>query len=195
MIYKQKIIGFFCALLCFAAPLVAVSEETEEDIMGLTYHPRPLDVPSFIFFNGQGQPHTLEQFRGKVVVVNLWATWCGPCVVEMPSLDRLQRRYKKVGLEVVPISVDDETTPAMIRGFMREHGLRNLPTYLDPTQRTNLALESATLPSTYVFNKDGKLIASIQGAANWFSKEAQNLIERELKKKSSAVPVQEVYFR
>lgn len=195
MIYKKIIFSFLTILMCFMAPKQVFSDETEEEMMGLTYHPRPIDVPGFIFYNGNGQPLTLESLKGKVVVVNLWATWCAPCIVEMPDLDRLQRSYKNSGLEVVPISMDDQGSPAMIQRFMREHNLRHLPVYLDPSKRTKAAFRARTLPSTYVFNKDGKLIASMEGVANWFSKEARHLIERELKKETSSVAIQEVYFK
>ncbi len=131
-----------------------------------------------------GASTSISQFRGKVVIVNFWATWCGPCVYEMPSLDRLATRNDD-RLMILAVSIDREGAAAVAR-FVAEHGLTHLAVYLDPDQRLgSLTPERAPpgtlplwgLPITYVIDREGRLAGFITGAADWDSTEARRFLD------------------
>ena len=126
----------------------------------------------------------IGQFHGKVVIVNFWATWCGPCVYEMPSLDRLAARNDD-RLKILAVSIDREGAAAVAR-FVTEHDLTHLAVYIDPDQRLgSLTPERAPpgtlplwgLPITYVIDREGRITGFITGAVNWDSTEAQRFLD------------------
>ena len=126
---------------------------------------------------------SINQFRGTVVIVNFWATWCGPCVYEMPSLDRLAARNDD-RLRILAVSIDREGGAAVAR-FVAEHDLTHLTVYLDPDQRLgSLAPQHAPgtlplwgLPITYVIDGEGRVTGFITGAADWDSTEARRFLD------------------
>jgi thiol-disulfide isomerase/thioredoxin len=126
--------------------------------------PRP--APSLAFEDAAGNPLTLEDFRGKVVVLNLWATWCGPCRKEMPSLDRLQAEYGHEGLYVLPLSLDRGEL-SQIQSFYEKIGIQNLKIYRDPKGVASRALNALGLPTTVVLDRDGREVGRVVGPAEW----------------------------
>lgn len=107
----------------------------------------------------------LGGFRGKLVVLNFWASWCAPCVTEMPSLERLHRALAPEGLVVVGISADEDE--AALRRFVAERGI-TFPILKDPGGRTAAAAYHATgYPETFVIDRDGVLLESYVGPAEW----------------------------
>ncbi|WP_309086246.1 TlpA disulfide reductase family protein [Chelativorans sp.] len=147
----------------------------------------PADPPqslSDLRFNGpDGTAMSLADLSGKAVLINLWATWCVPCRVEMPALDSLQREMGSDAFEVVAINVDrggDEKPQA----FLQETGIRSLAYYRDDTmgvfndlKRRGLALG---LPVTLLVDEDGCLLAHMNGPAEWSSEDARKLVEAAL---------------
>jgi thiol-disulfide isomerase/thioredoxin len=138
--------------------------------------------PTIPFDDGAGKPLDLSRFRGKVVVVNLWATWCGPCVTEMPTLAALQKRYEGTDLVVVPISVDRKTSIDDVKSFIGVHP--PLPIYDDPTFAIPMKLKIFGLPTTIIYDREGREVARVKGEAKWDSPEAVALIDHLLKQKS-----------
>ena len=132
----------------------------------LERHDPPIVASDVGFTDAEGSPLTLADFKGKGVVVNLWATWCGPCVREMPSLNRLQEQVAADDILVVTISSDREGM-AKVAPFMAKHGLDNLDPYLDPKGDFTRSLSGRGLPRTYIFNAAGELAASYVGPAEW----------------------------
>ena len=132
-------------------------------------------APDLAFLDGEGNTLTLEDFRGKVVVLNLWATWCAPCRREMPSLDRLQAAFGKDGLAVVPLSLDRGGVDR-IEAFYQEVGLPTLRIYRDPEASANRAFGAYGLPTTIVIDREGREIGRLLGPAEWDSEEAMTLI-------------------
>lgn len=136
--------------------------------------------PALPFDDAAGKPIELSRFRGKVVVVNLWATWCGPCVTEMPTLANLQKRYEGKDLVVVPISVDRKTSIQDVKSFIDVHP--PLSVYNDSSFSIPMKLQVRGLPTTIIYDRQGREIARVKGEANWDSPEALALIDHLLKK-------------
>ena len=125
-----------------------------------------------------GDTITLADRRGKVVLVNFWATWCAPCVIEMPYLNTLQGRYGSDGFEVVTISMDRRYTDA--EAFFREHNLNHLNLYFDPSMSMAFAVMgpgSRGLPISILYDRNGQEIGRLSGEAEWASEDAFALIE------------------
>jgi thiol-disulfide isomerase/thioredoxin len=147
---------------------------------------RPINpAPDVSVRSLDGTVANLRSFRGKVVVLNFWATWCLPCVGEMPSLDRLAADRVSDPFAVVAVSVDRDGTPA-VRSFVSEHQLTHLAIYLDPDQRLGSlrndygvtgALPIYGLPISYIIDADGSVIGYLTGAANWDALEARHFLD------------------
>ncbi len=142
---------------------------------------RPAAQSSKPFKTADGFELTLQSFRGKVVVMNLWASWCAPCVEEMPTLAALQEAYAGRDLVVAPISIDQPRARARAISDLEKLSGGRLTFYNDPTAA--IAYDSgagAGLPTTVIFARDGREIARLAGAANWNSPEAHALIDAAL---------------
>jgi thiol-disulfide isomerase/thioredoxin len=135
----------------------------------------PKPAPALAFEDAAGNPLTLQDFRGKVVVLNLWATWCGPCRKEMPSLDRLQGEYGHDGLYVLPLSLDRGEL-SQIQTFYEETGIQNLKIYRDPKGVASRALSALGLPTTVVLNRDGREVGRVVGPAEWDGDQAVTML-------------------
>lgn len=136
-------------------------------------------APNAEFRNVGGKRLTLADFRGRVVLLNIWATWCGPCRSEMPSLDRLQAMHQSDGLAVLAVSVDDGGSPA-VRRFFQQSGVRNLALYLDADGATARAFRASSIPTTLLIDREGNLVGSLVGAIQWDSPDALALIRHYL---------------
>lgn len=132
---------------------------------------QPKPAPALAFQDAQGNQLSLEDFRGQVVVLNLWATWCGPCRREMPSLDRLQAEYGHGGLHVLALSVD-RADLKQIRDFYDATGIQHLDIYRDPKAAASRTLRAFGLPTTLVIDAAGREIGRVIGPAEWDSDEA-----------------------
>ena len=132
----------------------------------LERHAEPAPATDAPFTLADGAQLTLTDFRGRGVVLNLWATWCAPCVREMPSLDRLQAAVAEHGIDVVAVSSDRGGAHA-VDVFMQTHKLTNLKIYLDPAGKFTRSIEGRGLPRTYIIDSQGKVAASLVGAAEW----------------------------
>jgi len=116
---------------------------------------------------------TLSQFRGQVVVLNFWATWCPPCVEEMPSLVEMQRRFKAKGVTVLAVSVDvDESA---YRQFVKDHNV-DLLTVRDPDQKSSALYGTFKFPETYIVDRDGVIRRKFIGAVDWTAPEVTDFL-------------------
>jgi thiol-disulfide isomerase/thioredoxin len=130
--------------------------------------PQPQPAADITFEDGDGKARRLSEWRGKVVVINLWATWCAPCKVEMPTLDRLQAALGGADFEVIALSLD-RAGAAGPRQFLETGGMKNLGLYIDDTGEAGRALKAAGLPTTVIIDREGREIARLAGTAEWDS--------------------------
>ncbi|NIX78190.1 thiol:disulfide interchange protein TlpA [Microvirga terricola] len=141
--------------------------------VGVSSTPKP--APAINFTGPDGQPKTLSDFRGKTILVNLWATWCVPCRQEMPALDKLQAELGGKDFEVVAINVDTRN-PDKPRAWLQENGVHNLAYYADPTGKVLQTLQKSGhvvgLPATFVVHDSGCELALLKGPAEWASPDA-----------------------
>ena len=111
---------------------------------------------------------TLADYKGKVVLLNVWATWCAPCRVEMPSIEALHRAYGPQGLHVVAVSIDDKGQEKTVRDFARELGL-TFEILHDPSGAIQKSYQTTGVPETFVIGPDGTIRKKLIGAADWNS--------------------------
>lgn len=123
-----------------------------------------LPAPAVSFTAKTGKTVHLADYRGRVVLVNLWATWCPPCVKEMPSLLKLQAR--RPDLAILAIS-EDRRGAAAVDPFVARFGLGRLATFLDPDDKVSEAFHVVGLPTSFLIDRDGHIVASLEGGADW----------------------------
>jgi thiol-disulfide isomerase/thioredoxin len=148
---------------------------SQGQMAAFVFHGQPAALPEIKFQDGTGKERTLADWRGKVVLLNLWATWCLPCRKEMPSLDRLQQALGSDKFEVVPVSVDRKGLGAS-KKFLDEIKVEHLGLYVDPTAHVNSALRAMGLPATLLIDAQGREIGRLLGPAEWDGDDAKRLI-------------------
>lgn len=132
-------------------------------------------VPAIRFMDATGRVMTLEDFRGRVVVLNLWATWCTPCVAEMPTLDRLQ---KQVGDDAIVLALSiDRGGQDAVREFYDRTGVKHLKVFVDPTMRAQSELGLRGLPTTLIIDRQGRERGRLVGPAEWDGAAAVDLVK------------------
>lgn len=137
----------------------------------------PKAIPELRFVDSAGRGHSLADFRGKVVLLNVWATWCEPCREEMPTLDRLQARLGGDRFAVVALSVDQQGAP-IARKFYDEVAIKALPLYVDPTAKAAFVLDAPGLPVTLLVDRNGREIGRHLGAVKWDAPEVVERLQR-----------------
>ena len=132
-------------------------------------------APNFQLRDMEGRIVSLSDLRGKVVLLNFWATWCGPCRVEMPAMERLYRAYDRKDFEILAVSTDAQGV-AVTRPFQQENKL-TFPILHDADFRVGLSYGARTLPMTFMVDRQGVVRHHIFGARDWEAPEAHQLIE------------------
>lgn len=155
------------------------------EVAALAVSNAPKPPPAISFTGPDGQPRTLSDFKGKAVLVNLWATWCVPCREEMPALDKVQTEFGGPVFEVVAINVDTRNAEKP-KAWLQENGIHNLAYYADPTGKLLQVLQKSGhavgLPTTLLVDAAGCEIALLKGPAEWASPEALAFIRSALAK-------------
>ena len=135
------------------------------------YMTTPVAMPALSFTSATGAPISLETFKGRFLLLNIWATWCAPCRAEMPTLDRLQGTLGSPHFQVVPLSIDAGGFPA-VQQFYKNIGIKRLGVYLNISGSAMDILKLEGIPVTFLINPDGQRIGRLTGAADWDSPSA-----------------------
>lgn len=131
-------------------------------------------TPDFTLVDPAGKKTALKEFRGKLVMLNFWASWCVPCREEMPAMERLYEQYKSKGFTIVAVNVKDNRKDAM--AFLKELKI-TYPVMLDPDGEVGLLYGAWGLPTTYIIGPKGEGLARIWGPASWDGPGAKQLIQ------------------
>jgi len=136
-------------------------------------------APNFQLRDLNGHLITLSDLRGKVVLLNFWATWCGPCRVEMPAMEQLYRMFQRKDFEILAVSTDAQGA-AITRPFQQENRL-TFPILHDPDYRVGLTYGARSLPMTFLIDRLGIIRHQVFGARDWEAIEAQQLVQMLMK--------------
>lgn len=142
---------------------------------------KPRELPDLRFRDAAGKSVRLSDFRGRVILLNLWATWCPPCVEEMPALDRLNASMRSGRFEVVTLALD---SPVKVEAFLRQIRATTLPAYTDNEGRALSTLDVKTVPTTLLIDAQGREVGRLSGAAAWDGPAALAFIRTYLKESS-----------
>jgi thiol-disulfide isomerase/thioredoxin len=155
------------------------SEPAPTGLYKLSFLDAPRRVPELRFVDGQDHALSLGDFRGRPIVLNIWATWCVPCREEMPALDRLQSGFDRSRLLVLPLSIDRQGVP-VVRQFYQELHIKALGVYVDQSGRATSELATVGVPTTLLIDRDGREVGRKIGLAEWDSPEMVGLIRAHL---------------
>ncbi len=174
---KAEVVGILAARVTGFSKALA-----KGPMVGVIVHAVRKDIAPFTFTDAAGQQVDLSKWKGRVVVLNLWATWCAPCRKEMPDLAKLQTALGGPDFEVVALSVDRKGLEAS-QAFLKEIGVTNLAAYIEPEAKSLAALQALGLPATVLIDRQGKEAARLLGPADWASPEAQDMVKALLAEK------------
>jgi thiol-disulfide isomerase/thioredoxin len=170
------LLSLILALPAAAEPDLAGLEFLREGSMRkLVLHEVPVEVGSATFTDLEDRTHALSDYRGKIVVLNFWATWCAPCRKEMPALDRLHVGMRDNDVEVLAVATG-RNSPAALARFFDETGVENLTIYRDPSQAMAREMAVLGLPVTVILDREGREVARLQGEAEWDGESARAIL-------------------
>jgi thiol-disulfide isomerase/thioredoxin len=162
-----------------AIPVLRLTRGPRPADPDLVLHARPKEVANLRFSDGEGRPTSLAAFHGRFVLLNVWATWCPPCVEEMPTLDRLQAMLGGPDFEVIALSID-HGDPSVVRAFFDRTGIKHLHPYMDTFGDTLSNLAVAGVPLTLFIDREGREIGRKSGPAAWHNPRMVELIRRRM---------------
>jgi thiol-disulfide isomerase/thioredoxin len=168
------IVALACGIL-YARGLLSVHQgmEPPPSLAALQLEKSPKTAPDVAFTDANGTRHALSTFRGRFVLVNLWATWCAPCVAELPALARLS--VFAPGLQVIPVNMDRGTVDPV--AFLKSHNVK-LPVFRDTDITMTRSFGAYGLPMTVLIDPSGKVVAKAAGPAEWDNPEAVKYFKR-----------------
>lgn len=149
-----------------SAPVTVEPRSSANTEFSFTLLDEPRVFPELQFMNGEERALTLADFRGRLVLLNIWATWCIPCRREMPALDRLQAELGGPEFEVLALSIDRKGLPA-VEAFYEELGLEALGMYVDSSSKASRSLAVVGIPTTLLINRSGDEVGRLVGPYEW----------------------------
>ena len=158
------------------ADTAALEALREGSMKKLLFIGEPKAAPQTPFFDADGNPHTLAEYKGKYILLNFWATWCPPCLAEMPSLDRLQTEIGGKNFQVVTIATGRNSVRG-IKQFFDRVGVKNMPILLDTKQALARKMGVFGLPISIILDPQGREIARLRGDAEWDSDSAKSIFK------------------
>jgi len=177
---KSALLVFFVAFAMTISIVQSVFAEdfppTDGDMQGFVLVKERPPAPDTAFLDADGNAIAVPDFEGRVLLLNFWATWCPPCIREMPSLDRLQAEMGSDDFSVIAISAD-AGGKAVAGPYLRDRlGLANLDLYLDPKFTAWQAFKAGGLPATFAIDRKGRIVGVYRGEAKWDGDDAKALI-------------------
>ncbi|MCG9966402.1 MAG: TlpA disulfide reductase family protein [Shewanella sp.] len=148
--------------------------ESTADLINVLPQTFPIEPVAFSDVNGK--PIDFSQYKGRVVMVNMWATWCPPCVRELPAIERLATKFKAEEFALLPISIDADGKQ-QVQPFLTSLGMANFNSYYDPTQKLGQVFPLDTIPATFILDQNGQLIAFVRSFVDWDDAKAVALIQ------------------
>jgi thiol-disulfide isomerase/thioredoxin len=174
-----RLVCLVAAAMLAAQVLGSIALAAEQAPANFIIHPAAKAVPDITFADERGHSVGLKDFRGKLVLLNVWATWCGPCRKEMPTLDRLQAALGSERFQVVALSID-RGGAASVQKFYAETGVRHLAFFIDSTGRAGSTLGLIGLPGTLLIDPPEREIGRLIGPAEWDSPEMIAFLESQI---------------
>lgn len=141
------------------------------NVLPKTYPIKPVE-----FNDVDGKAIDFSHYKGKVIMVNMWATWCPPCVRELPAIERLATKFKAEDFALLPISIDAEGKQ-QVQSFLNTLGMAGFNSYYDPEQNLGQVFPLDTIPATFILDQDGQLIAFVRSFVDWDDAKAVSLIQ------------------
>ncbi|CCQ74738.1 TlpA disulfide reductase family protein [Magnetospira sp. QH-2] len=164
-------------------PATGLAGERESGLHKLVRTVPPRPVPDIPFLDGSGKQRSIAEFRGKVVLLNFWATWCPPCIREMPSLNYVQAMLKEEGFVVLALSQDrGKKNQEKARAFLKEKNLTSIDLYFDDKSTLAKKVGARSLPMTLLVDKQGNEVARLLGTAEWHHPDSVALFRTEMSK-------------
>ncbi len=154
-----------------------LAEELPDLAAALDITNPPVPAPDITFMDANGGEHHLKDFWGHGMVINMWATWCAPCVEELPSMAALSKTLAPDDIAVLPLS-SDHGGADRVASFYREHGITGLPVLLDPRGAAEHAWHVRGVPTSIVIDRQGRERARLEGAADWSTPAAARIVRR-----------------
>ena len=168
----------FALVISMTSPVMAAGKVPKSvGPQGFLIWESPRTLPELAFEDEDGRPLTLADFKGKAILLNIWATWCAPCREEMPTLDSLQAQLGGERFEVVALSIDHAGI-GVVEKFYRESGIQHLRKYIDPSTLATSTLGIEGVPTTLLIDHKGREIGRLTGATDWDSPTMVDFISR-----------------
>jgi len=175
---NKLIIGLMIVNLTLLTSAVnAQTSYKDNELANLKIHKNAVKVPDIEFFDESGKKLTNINLIGKVSVINLWATWCPPCVKELPSIDRLAKSVNQNNIKIYAVS-QDRAGNKIVPAYFQKLNLKNLTIFLDNQGSLMTAFKTPVLPTTIIIDKKGMEIALLVGEINWDSQEVINYLNK-----------------
>jgi thiol-disulfide isomerase/thioredoxin len=177
---KIKIIIIFCILLSYGTSVFAKGPNLTGSMKKFQLTPitkNSLDETGYFNWkNAKGEVLSLSNFKGRIVLLNFWATWCLPCIKELPSMERLQTKFKEDDFTIIAISLDRGGKSVAAR-LLRRLKLKKLTLYTDKENKSAQKLGVKFMPTTFIFDREGRKLGKLQGGIEWDSTNAEALIK------------------
>lgn len=138
--------------------------------------PKTFAIKPVAFNDVDGKAIDFSHYKGKVIMVNMWATWCPPCVRELPAIERLATKFKAEDFALLPISIDAEGKQ-QVQSFLNTLGMAGFNSYYDPEQKLGQVFPLDTIPATFILDQNGQLIAFVRSFVDWDDAKAISLIQ------------------
>lgn len=178
LIGRRSLLATGGTLAAAAWPRKPRAQQALADLAAALQHAAaPKAAPDIVFVDAKGARHHLSESRGRGVVINLWATWCAPCVAEMPSLAALSKAVASDGIVVLPLSAD-QGGAAAVTAFFDAHAITGLPVLLDPDGDAARAFDVPGIPTSVIIDKAGMAKARMVGPADWAAPAAVTLVRK-----------------